>query len=282
MYYMGGSFEETSVVQYLEEEIPGAELATIQGMNMKIGVALSQDGVTFGRVEGDDPSNAVFAPYNANDPNMKYIKTMRDDDGSRLNIEEELYVAWPDVVVNNVPEEDRAPGMAQRNFYMFYSTMLKGSKQKSIGVAVSDDGFKWMHRGVAIMPDEGTLDEGGCARCCVVRKAIHNEASGAWVDEDEWIMYYEGVSKKDGKHRILAAESKDLRNWKKIGISLDIGEQGSWDSYGVGAPHLIRLDDGSTRMYYTGQCENGNTAIGVAKCTDNMTDFTREKAGFYL
>ena len=92
---MGGSFEETSVVQYLEEEIPGAELATIQGMNMKIGVALSQDGVTFGRVEGDDPSNAVFAPYNANDPNMKYITSMRDDDGSRLNIEEELYAAWP-------------------------------------------------------------------------------------------------------------------------------------------------------------------------------------------
>lgn len=280
MYYMGGSFEETSLVQYLEKDIPGAETMKIQGMNMKIGVALSQDGVTFGRVEGDDPSNAILAPYNESDPNMKYIKTMRDDDGSRLNIEEELYCAWPEVVVNNIPEDERTANMAQRNFYMFYSTMLKASKQKVIGVAVSDDGFKWMHRGIAVRPEAEMLDEDGCARCCVVQKAVHNQSTGAWIYQDYWIMYYEGVSKKDGKHRILAAESKDLRKWKKIGVALDIGEDGSWDSHGVGAPHLIRLDDGSTRMYYTGQCADGKTAIGVAKCTDNMTSFIRERAEF--
>jgi len=76
----------------------------------------------------------------------------------------------------------------------------------------------------------------------------------------------------------MAAESNDLREWTKLGVVLDVGAEGSWDLDGVGAPHLLRLDDGSTRMYYTGQCADGKTAIGVAKCEDDLTKFTREQA----
>ena len=63
MYYMGGSFEETKLTQYLEQELDGFEDATIQGMNMKIGVALSQDGKTFGRVEGMFLDFHIFKSY---------------------------------------------------------------------------------------------------------------------------------------------------------------------------------------------------------------------------
>lgn len=66
MYYMGGSFEETKLTQYLEQELDGFEDATIQGMNMKIGVALSQDGKTFGRVEGTFLEFHTFKSYPRN------------------------------------------------------------------------------------------------------------------------------------------------------------------------------------------------------------------------
>lgn len=277
MYYMGGSFEETSVSQYLDREIKGAEALNIQGMNMKIGVALSQDGVSFGRVEGDDPSGAIMAPYDKSDPNMKYMAAMRDDDGSRLNLEEELYCAWPEVAVNDLTVDERGTGTPQKNFYMFYSTMLKATKEKAIGVAVSDDGFRWFKRGISLRPDANSMDNGGCARCSIMKKAVYTD-DGEWKSENGWTMFYEGVSLEDGKHRIMAAESDDLRKWKKLGVILDVGEEGSWDFGGVGSPHLLRLDDGSTRMYYTGQCADGQTAIGVAVSKDNIRNWVREQA----
>ena len=56
-YYFGGSFEEAPLADFTDKQLPESlKDATIQGMNMKIGVAVSQDGKTFGRVEGDDPS----------------------------------------------------------------------------------------------------------------------------------------------------------------------------------------------------------------------------------
>lgn len=278
MYYMGGSHEETAIGQYLEKEIPGIEDKKIAGMNMKIGVALSQDGISFGRVEGDDPTGAIMAPYNELDPNMKYMKQMRDDDGSRLNLPEELYCGWPEVAVNDMTAEEREQNK-MKSFYMYYSTMLKSTKEKAIAVAVSDDGFRWFKRGLCVAPDEGTLDAGGCARCNVIRKAEYDEDTETWKNAKGWIMLYEGVSKEDGKHRIMAAESDNLRDWKKLGVALNVGEDGSWDSEGVGAPHVLRLDDGSSRMYYTGQGKDGSTAIGVGKSYDDL-EWSREQAQF--
>lgn len=285
MYYMGGNFEETKIGQYLEnDKIPeGMDLddAMITGMNMKIGVALSQDGISFGRVEGDDPTGAMMAPYDANDTNMKYMKDLRDDDGSRLDLKEELYCAWPDVEVNTDSEDVRKETKMQ-SFYMFYSTMLKETKEKVIAVAISDDGFRWLKRGVCLTPgsEEGSLDGGGCARCNIFRKAIYKEDDSTWSNGEGWIMLYEGVSKEDGKHRIMAAETTNMRDWNKLGVALDVGEgDDAWDSEGVGAPHVLRLDDGTSRMYYTGQGKDGSTAIGVAK-SDGDFDWTREQAQF--
>ena len=278
MYYMGGSHEETSIGKYIEKDIPGMEDKTIAGMNMKIGVALSQDGISFGRVEGDDPTGAIMAPYDQSDPNMKYMESMRDEDGSRLDLPEELYCAWPEVAVNDMDADERSE-KKMKSFYMYYSTMLKETKEKAIGVAVSDDGFRWFKRGVCLAPEEGTLDAGGCARCNIVRKAKYNDEDGTWTNENSWIMLYEGVSREDGKHRVMAAESDDLRNWSKLGIALDVGGEGEWDSEGVGAPHVLRLDDGSSRMYYTGQGKDGSTAIGVAKSFDDL-EYNKEQAQF--
>ena len=161
---------------------------------------------------------------------------------------------------------------------MFYSTMLKDTKEKAIGCAVSSNGFAWSKRGLVLKP-AGPLDGAGCARCNVFRKAkLNNE--GLWEDDDRtWIMLYEGVSSEDGKHRILSAESNDLKDWRKTGLVFDVGKgDNAWDARGVGSPHVIRLDDGFFRMYYTGENSDGQTAIGVAKSTD-LKVWDREQAG---
>mmetsp|Transcript_9894 Transcript_9894/g.15226 ORF Transcript_9894/g.15226 Transcript_9894/m.15226 type:complete len:456 (-) Transcript_9894:51-1418(-) len=284
MYYMGGSYDETPVASYLRDVPEASASAKIKGMKLKIGVALSQDGITWGRVEGDDPSGACMAPYEKSDPNMKYIAGMRDDDDSLLNIEEELYCGWPEVVVQIIDEKasQKVAGKTPPAFFMYYSTMTKDTKEKCIACAVSADGFRWLKRGVVVRPDESGLDEAGCARSNVIKKASYNEETGVWTDEKGFIMYYEGVSKKDNNHRVMAAESDDGRTWKKLGVAFDVGGDGAWDCAGVGSPHVLRLDDGSLRMYYTGQGTDGSTAIGVAKCApeDHVGGWTREQAQF--
>ena len=60
-------------------------------------------------------------------------------------------------------------------------------------------------------------------------------------------------------------------------------EEGGWDLNGVGSPHMLRLDDGTVRMYYTGQGKDGHTSIGIAKVDGSegaTAKFTREQAQF--
>lgn len=278
MYYMGGSYEETKIAEYTEREVP--EDAMIKGMKLKIGTAISQDGVTWGRVEGNDPSGACMVPYDASDVNMEDVAGSKDENGQLLDIPEELYCGWPEVVVNpvneNENEEKAMKDTSRNNFVMYYSTMLKDTKEKSIGYAVSYNGFAWSKRGIVLKPS-GPLDGAGCARSNVIKKATLNE-EGFWKEEENgWIMFYEGVSSEDGRHRILAAESDDLKNWNKLGLVMDVGEgEDAWDSKGVGSPHCIRLD-GYFRMYYTGEGADGQTAIGVAKSLD-LSSWEKEQA----
>jgi len=269
MYYMGGSYEETPIANFKESVPVGMEDVKIQGMSMKIGVALSQDGKSWGRVEGDDPTGAIMVPYDASDP-------LRNEKDENINLKDELYCGWPEVVVDD--------DSTKSSFIMYYSTMLKEDKTKVLAYAISDDGFKWLKRGVCIKPNSEGPDDGGCARCSVIKKAKYSK--GTWENAKGWIMFYEGLSKKDGKHRILAAESDDLRSWVKLGIALDLGNEtlNAWDCAGVGSPHVIRLDDGNSRMYYTGQNSDGSTAFGVAKCSSsgNDIDWEREQVTFSM
>lgn len=301
MYYMGGSFEETPVGQYLNMDNPPK--GNIAGMKLKIGVALSQDGISFGRVEGDDPSGAIMGPYDKSDPNCKWMTSMRDENEAIVQLEEELYCGWPEVVLNEISEKEKEQGTTKKGFFMYYSTMLKDTKEKAIAVAVSDDGIRWLKRGICLRPDGHTdghtdtdtdtnqdgseaMDADGCARCHVVQNASYDDDKGIWQSESGYTMYYEGISKTDGKHRILTATSSDGMTWTKNGLALNVGSEendnNDWDCKGVGSPHLVRLDDGYSRMYYSGQGPNGETAIGVAKCDagDECKErsWTREQA----
>lgn len=89
MYYFGGSYEESKIAEFTDREVP--EEAMIKGMKFKIGTAISQDGKTWGRVEGDDPSGACMVPYDKNDDNQQDVAGSKDEDGKLLDIPEELY-----------------------------------------------------------------------------------------------------------------------------------------------------------------------------------------------
>jgi hypothetical protein len=234
MYYMGGNYDETPISDYTDKEMPAD--AKIKGMKFKIGVCISQDGITWGRVEGDDPSGACMVPYDKADPNVKDLGLLQDDDGSDLNLKEELYCGWPEVVVD-IKEE----AQGKSGFFMYYSTMTKVDKQKSIACAVSSDGFRWDKRGVCLEPTEGSMDADGCARCNVVRNASYNEETATWKDIDGYTMYYEGTSKEDGKHRIMMAQGMDGRKWTKQGVVVDVGESDeAFDCEVVGFPNVLR------------------------------------------
>jgi hypothetical protein len=228
MYYMGGNFEEVSVADYTDKELPEAlKDAKMKGMNMKIGVAVSQDGTTWGRVEGDDPSGACIVPYRKDDPNHMADSVPRD-------MPEEMYCGWPEVTVN-------LDGSAEEAFIMYYSAMLADDKQKCIGAAVSPDGFRWVKKGICMTPTAGTLDDGGCARVCAMRMAEYDADTMVWSEATGFTMYYEGVSTKDNKHRILKATSVDGIKWTKEGLALDVASDAdAWDHGGVGSPDILR------------------------------------------
>ena len=61
MYYMGGDKSEAAVSKY----IPNSKLGDnkIMGMNMCIGIAISQDGIHWGRLEGEHPNGSGKLDY---------------------------------------------------------------------------------------------------------------------------------------------------------------------------------------------------------------------------
>jgi Glycosyl hydrolases family 32 N-terminal domain len=272
MYYMGGNGEQQPMSDYVNTSTD----ATLQGMKMRIGVAVSQDGITFGRVEGDDPTGAIVVPFDKSDPNQKR-QELKD-----IDMEEELYCAWPEVVVRRAPAKKQGNEKTPDKFVMYYSTMVKETKQKCIAHAISPDGIRWTKQGICIRPtDESALDSGGCACCCVVKNAVFDNSQ--WLEYDDsgtadvvdgsgYTMFYEGISRADQKHRILAATSSDGKAWTKTGLVLDIPpEEGAWDAGGVGSPHVIRyviqldrLLRSATNWTNIAVCPSiaGNTIIG--------------------
>jgi len=67
-------------------------------------------------VEGDDPSGACMVPYDTEDPNHMSMFDKRP----ASFMEEELYCAWPEVVVHTDPDVEVSAGKKEAGFYMYY------------------------------------------------------------------------------------------------------------------------------------------------------------------
>ena len=118
-------------------EVP--EGTSILGLRMRIGLALSFDGVHWTRLEGDHHSGALF-------------------DVGAQDEWDHLFNAWP-TVIQHAPED----------FRMYYTSFDKTTSRFAIGLATSEDGIKWTKVGKILEGGEGdAFDARGCSRRCVL------------------------------------------------------------------------------------------------------------------
>jgi len=228
MFYFGGDGEELA-------NAPAG--APTRGGRMSIGVALSNDGVHWGRVEGEHPSGAALEPA-----------------------EGESFVGWPQAL--RLPSS----GDQEESWLLYYHALDEASGRFAIGSAVSSDCVKWTRRdGYCLTAGpEGSFDAGGVSARCVVRKGA------------ELLMFYEAVDAARS-HTIGLARSADGLSWERIGagpVFSPSAEPGAWDGVAVARPWVVPMDDGSARLYYVGRgAEGAVQRIGMARSEGN--DWTR-------
>lgn len=239
-YFFGGNSIES--MQVPKE---GGALVKLKGCKMEIGVAVSQDGLHWSKVEGDSPYSAILE-----------VGKPGDFDAD--------YVGWPFVL------ED---GSAYK---MYYHTFDTKAKKYVIGLANSKDGIKWKKVGVVFSGGQaGSFDEAGAARCFVAKDAT----TGSYK------MWYEGVSASGTRSIGLAVSINGVKwtREKFSPVFEHSSDKNAWDAGGVGSPHLVFLESQERwRLYYVGcatglALESSAGKIGVAESTDKTgTAFIRQ------
>ncbi|XP_072985313.1 uncharacterized protein [Typha latifolia] len=193
------------------------------------GLAISQDGRHWARIEGDHHSGALM------------------DVGAEGEWDS-LFIAMPKVIYHE-----------RGDLRMYYHSFDTNSRSYAIGIARSRDGIRWVKLGKVLCGRAaGSFDEAGVRNGYVVR----DQKAG------KYIMVYEGVS-SDGKTSIGLAESVDgLKNWRQCGdkpILRPSVKEDAWDNQRVGSPCLIQMDGyDEWRLYYSGNGKGGRTGIGMA------------------
>ncbi|KAK3281916.1 hypothetical protein CYMTET_10322 [Cymbomonas tetramitiformis] len=225
MFYYGGDFAETEVTV-------GNDTAKVEGLCTRVGLALSQDGVNWARIEGDHHSGALL------------------DIGSEGEWDS-MSMAAPQVITHR-------PG----DMRMYYHGTSSITQPTSIGICTSEDGFRWKRTGKQVLEAgaPGSFDASGLSNPNVVRLTT-SEGGG-------YRMFYEALD-EDGVRSIGAATSKDGLSWKKVDgpVFSPSEEDGAWDSKGVGSPCLVPMAEGKYRLYYAGasSADSAFTGIGLAR-----------------
>nr|GMD21095.1 Glycosyl hydrolase, five-bladed beta-propellor domain-containing protein [Ipomoea batatas] len=215
------------------------------------GLAMSQDGRHWARIEGEHHSGALF-------------------DSGQEGEWDSLFISSPNVLFHG-----------NGDLRMYYHSFDIKSSCFAIGMARSRDGIKWVKLGKILGGGgEGAFDERGVMNPNVVR----NKRDGGYV------MAYEGVG-VDGKRSIgMAVSSDGLKGWRRVNNSKSVlkqcEEEDGWDSEGVGSPCLVEMDNGGEdcqwRLYYRGVGKGGRTGIGLA--VSDGADFQRFQrwTGFHI
>ncbi|PRQ40741.1 putative glycosyl hydrolase, five-bladed beta-propellor domain-containing protein [Rosa chinensis] len=245
LYYTGYSPEKVEI-----SEVPiGLENPEQSGQVFKslLGLAISQDGRHWARIEGEHHSGALF------DVGME-----KDWDSS--------FIAGSHVVFHE-----------RGDLRMYYHSFDLENGHYGIGIARSRDGMKWVKLGKIIGGGRsGGFDELGAMNPCVVRK----RGSG------EYLMAYEGVVGNGGRSIGLAVSRDGLKDWTRCGDEavLKSSEKSGWDSNGVGSPCLVQMDgeEDEWRLYYRGVGIGGRTGIGMAVSEGSDYRSFRRWAGFHL
>ncbi|KAK2969039.1 hypothetical protein RJ640_007904 [Escallonia rubra] len=193
------------------------------------GLAMSQDGRHWARIEGEHHTGALL------------------DVGSDGEWDS-MFIASPQVVFHG-----------SGDLRMYYHSFDVEKGHFAIGMARSRDGLRWLKLGKIVGGGaRGGFDEFGAMNARVVR----NRKDGKYV------MAYEGVA-ADGRRSIGMAVSADgLKDWRRLqaGPVLKCCEEDGWDNEGVGSPCLVQMDGEADewRLYYRGVGKGGQTGIGMA------------------
>ncbi|KAI3467315.1 hypothetical protein Pfo_023978 [Paulownia fortunei] len=193
------------------------------------GLAMSQDGRHWARIEGEHHSGALL------------------DVGSDGEWDS-LFIASPQVVFHGTGD-----------LRMYYHSFDVENGHFGVGIARSRDGMRWVKLGKILGGGaNGDFDECGIVNARVLR----NRKDG------KYLMVYEGVG-ANGKRSIgMAVSSDGLKHWKRLQDSpvFEQSQDGGWDCEGVGFPCLVQMDGDTKewRLYYRGIGKEGRTGIGLA------------------
>ncbi|KAL4553297.1 hypothetical protein Ndes2526B_g03164 [Nannochloris sp. 'desiccata'] len=233
-FYSGGNFEEGNIPpSMLSDSSSSADLDSAtstffkrEGVTLRPGLAMSQDGRNFARIEADHHTGALF-------------------DVGAPGEWDELFIGAPQVVNSGT-----------KDMRMYYHSFDKTKNKYVVGLATSPDGFKWTKQGPIFdggSPGSNDFDAKGAATRCVVRD----------IDTKKYFMFYEGIA-EDGRRSIGVAISDDgIQNWKRqpepvlpsSGCSDDQeeSEDARWDNGSVGTPCAVSMAKGKWRLYYSGR-----------------------------
>ena len=135
-----------------------------------------------------------------------------------------------------------------------------GSRMVPVQAAIS-----WTKYGgnPVLEEDSGEWDEGGVGGACVI------------MDDSTYKMWYTGLHVGPWPE-IGYATSSNGRTWTKYGANpvLTKGAPGDWDDEGVGSCCVIKENDTSYKMWYTGTPDSSFgaiPAIGYATSSDGIT-----------
>lgn len=196
------------------------------------GLAISQDGRHWARIEGEHHSGALL-------------------DVGAAGEWDSLFVAAPTVVYHR-----------SGDLRMYYHSFDVECGCFCIGIARSRDGIRWVKLGKIMGGGPASsFDEGGVLNGHVVMKG-----------NGGYLMAYEGIDGDGRRSIGLAESSDGLKNWRRCGDGPILvpgsrvgGEEDGWDSEGVGCPCLVRMDgDDEWRLYYRGNGKEGRSGIGMA------------------
>ncbi|KAK6159912.1 hypothetical protein DH2020_003293 [Rehmannia glutinosa] len=220
---LGFNFKNPESVHSGVDTVDGGILKSLPGL------AMSQDGRHWARIEGEHHSGALL------------------DVGSDGEWDSS-FIASPQVVFHTTGD-----------LRMYYHSFDVKNGHFAVGIARSRDGMRWVKLGKILgAGPNGAFDERGIVNARVLR----NKKDG------KYLMVYEGVS-ANGKRSIGMAVSLDgLKDWRRVQDNpvFNQSEDGGWDCEGVGLPCLVQMDGemDEWRLYYRGIGRGGRTGIGLA------------------
>lgn len=234
MYIFGGSRDEVSITT---NDIT----QSVTGLKMEIGVAVSQDGAHWSRVEGDSPYGAILEAGTDNEFDSEFV-------------------GWPNVLT------------VGSGIRLYYNTYNSKTKKFIIGAASSTNGIRFTKLGSIFEggPD-GKFDDMGCSRRHVIR--LDNGEYRMWYEAlSSSGVHSIGLAKSlDGLKWDRAGDEPVFKPSEDVL---------AWDAGGVGSPHVVWLPERRRwRLYYVGTASNPigegqsgagylNSAIGIAESVD--------------